>query len=176
MTQTLIEQLEKLQLYWPGNRGEMYPAMTKEGSRPRYVGANDLRAIIEQAKTEQRRIDACLKACDGISTENLEENDPLLSVVRKYNELLKQKSTPQPTPEDDWQPIYTVPKDRLVDILIDGKTRWSDCYYDRICEEFRRVTETSELVSIKIKHITHWRVIPALPAINAAIRQIGGGE
>lgn len=52
MTQTLIEQLEKLQLYWPGNRGEMYPAMTKEGSRPRYVGANDLRAIIEQHKSE----------------------------------------------------------------------------------------------------------------------------
>lgn len=96
MTQTLIEQLEKLQLYWPGNRGEMYPAMTKEGSRPRYVGAEDLRALIEQAKTEQRRIYACLKACDGISTENLEDNDPLLSVVIKYNELLKQKSTQQP--------------------------------------------------------------------------------
>lgn len=52
MTQTLIEQLEKLKLYWPGNRGEMYPAMTREGSRPRYVGANDLRAIIEQHKQE----------------------------------------------------------------------------------------------------------------------------
>ena len=54
MTQTLIEQLEKLQLYWPGNRGEMYPAMTREGSRPRYVGANDLRAIIEDAKAEKQ--------------------------------------------------------------------------------------------------------------------------
>lgn len=85
MTQTLIEQLKAIA-----------GTVTVHGVEYFDLAEDDLRAIIEQAKTEQRRIDACLKACDGISTENLEENDPLLSVVRKYNELLKQKSTPQP--------------------------------------------------------------------------------
>lgn len=37
---------------------------------------------------DKRRIDACLKACEGISTQNLEDNVPFLELARRYNALL----------------------------------------------------------------------------------------
>lgn len=36
----------------------------------------------------KRRIDACLKACEGISTQNLEDNVPFLELARRYNVVL----------------------------------------------------------------------------------------
>ena len=38
---------------------------------------------------DKRRIDACLKACEGISTQNLEDNVPVLELARRYNALLR---------------------------------------------------------------------------------------
>mgnify|MGYP003451605507 FL=1 len=38
---------------------------------------------------DKRRIDACLKACEGISTQNLEDNVPFLELARRYNALLR---------------------------------------------------------------------------------------
>ena len=38
--------------------------------------------------TDKRRIDACLKACEGISTQNLEDNVPFLELARRYNVVL----------------------------------------------------------------------------------------
>ena len=38
-----------------------------------------------------RRITACVNACAGISTENLEDNVPIKELARRYNETLKQR-------------------------------------------------------------------------------------
>lgn len=38
-----------------------------------------------------RRIVACVNACAGISTENLEDNLPVLQLARRYNQTLKQR-------------------------------------------------------------------------------------
>ena len=38
-----------------------------------------------------RRIVACVNACEGISTENLEQNRPVLWVVQQYNAAIKQR-------------------------------------------------------------------------------------
>jgi len=38
-----------------------------------------------------RRIVACVNACSGISTDNLEDNLPVKELARRYNEALKQR-------------------------------------------------------------------------------------
>ena len=38
---------------------------------------------------DKRRTDACLRACEGISTKNLEDNVPVLKLARRYNALLR---------------------------------------------------------------------------------------
>lgn len=38
-----------------------------------------------------RRIVACVNACAGISTENLEDNLPVKELARRYNNALKQR-------------------------------------------------------------------------------------
>jgi len=64
---------------------------------------------------------------------------------------------------DPWQPIETAPKDGLIDIwLADGK-RWCDCYYDRICDEWRTSRPSGRLVSVKSQHVTHWMPLPKPP-------------
>lgn len=39
----------------------------------------------------KRRIDACLKACEGISTQNLEDNVPFLELAQRYNVVLRER-------------------------------------------------------------------------------------
>lgn len=41
-----------------------------------------------ESKENARRLVACWNACDGISTENLEDNLPVKWLVRQYNETL----------------------------------------------------------------------------------------
>ncbi len=48
----------------------------------------------EEQVENMSRILACVNACEGISTENLEENKPLIYVVRRMNALLKQCGEP----------------------------------------------------------------------------------
>ena len=38
-----------------------------------------------------RRIVACVNACEGISTENLEDNRPVKWVIQQYNNVVKQR-------------------------------------------------------------------------------------
>lgn len=40
---------------------------------------------------DARRIVACVNACAGISTENLEENLPVKELARRYNKTLRQR-------------------------------------------------------------------------------------
>ena len=53
------------------------------------VGEDGLAIMYEEA--DARRIVACVNACAGISTENLEDNVPIKELARRYNETLKQR-------------------------------------------------------------------------------------
>lgn len=54
-------------------------------SGPHFVQSDD------ECEANARRIVACVNACAGISTENLEENLPVKELARRYNETLKQR-------------------------------------------------------------------------------------
>jgi hypothetical protein len=62
--------------------------------------------------------------------------------------------------ERRWRPIETAPKDGLMDILIDGKIRWCDCYYDRICDQWRTSRPSGHLVWVSARTVTHWMISP----------------
>lgn len=66
-----------------------------------------------------------------------------------------------------WQPISTAPKDTLIDILIDGKTRWCDCYYDQICDQWRTSSPGGKLIWVAATAVTHWRMAPTIPKVTA---------
>jgi len=67
----------------------------------------------------------------------------------------------------DWKPIETAPKDRLIDIWIVRENgsglRWSDCYYDRICDEWRTTGPSCHLVTVPARRVSHWMPLPAPP-------------
>ena len=44
-----------------------------------------------EAEANSRRVVACLTACAGISTENLEDNLPVKELADRYNAVLKQR-------------------------------------------------------------------------------------
>lgn len=62
-----------------------------------------------------------------------------------------------------WKDIATAPKDGLIDIWLSDGKRWCDCYYDRICDEWRTSRPSGRLVWIKAQHVTHWMPRPAPP-------------
>ena len=67
----------------------------------------------------------------------------------------------------EWQPIESAPKDQLIDIWIqenggDG-VRWCDCYYDRICGQWRTSRPSGHLVTIAERFVTYWRMPPPPP-------------
>lgn len=65
--------------------------------------------------------------------------------------------------DDKWKPIETAPKDTLIDIWLTDGVRWCDCYFDRICEEWRTSRPSGRLVWIKEKFVTHWMLPPEGP-------------
>jgi hypothetical protein len=70
--------------------------------------------------------------------------------------------------EGGWMPIDTAPKGCLIDIWFPndsgGGTRWADCYYDRICGEWRTSRPSGHIVSIAERFVTHWMMPPAPPS------------
>lgn len=76
--------------------------------------------------------------------------------------------------EPGWMPIGIAPKDRLIDIWIpreDGSgIRWSECYYDAICDQWRTTANSGNLVTVKASSVSHWREITPAPGTQ------GGGE
>ena len=44
-----------------------------------------------KAEENSRRLMACWNACEGISTENLEDNKPIIELANDYNAVLKQR-------------------------------------------------------------------------------------
>lgn len=65
-----------------------------------------------------------------------------------------------------WEPIETAPKDKLIDIVFqdsNGPVRWCDCYYDRICDQWRTSRPSGNIVCVYARHVTHWMLPPELP-------------
>lgn len=44
-----------------------------------------------KAEENSRRLTACWNACEGISTENLEDNLPVKELAQQYNEAIRQR-------------------------------------------------------------------------------------
>ncbi len=57
-----------------------------------YVLAQCNNNFPEDAKANASRIVACVNACAGISTENLEDNIPVKELARRYNETIRQRA------------------------------------------------------------------------------------
>ena len=53
--------------------------------------SNHTKALWSFKGNDARRVVACLNACEGISTENLEDNKPIIELVNDYNAVLKQR-------------------------------------------------------------------------------------
>lgn len=53
--------------------------------------SNHTKALWSFKGNDARRVVACLNACEGISTENLEDNKPIIELANDYNVLLKQR-------------------------------------------------------------------------------------
>jgi len=62
-----------------------------------------------------------------------------------------------------WRPIGEAPKDGLIDIIIDGKTMWTNCYYDQICDQWRTIGPSGHLAWVPARAVTHWRERPPPP-------------
>lgn len=60
----------------------------------------------------------------------------------------------------DWEEIDTAPKSGLIELWCDGR-RFTGCYYDRICDEYR-TTGTAGILQ-RLKNPTHWRPEPPAP-------------
>jgi hypothetical protein len=63
----------------------------------------------------------------------------------------------------EWQPIETAPKDKVIDIWLKNGHRWSDCYYDTICHEWRTSRPAGYLISVHERGVTHWMPLPEPP-------------
>ena len=50
-----------------------------------------IKARVTGKGNDARRVAACLNACEGISTENLEDNKPIIELANDYNAVLKQR-------------------------------------------------------------------------------------
>ena len=79
--------------------------------------------------------------------------------------VLPQPDTDRPAPYT-WQPIETVSKDQLVDILLTGGVRWCDCYHDRITDTWRTSRPSGKLLSIAAEFVTHWMPRRSAPKHN----------
>ena len=55
------------------------------------IAAATVQHSIPTAVSNARRIVACVNACEGISTENLEDNRPVKWVIQQYNNVVKQR-------------------------------------------------------------------------------------
>lgn len=70
----------------------------------------------------------------------------------------------------EWQLIETAPKKGKIDLWCDG-IRFTGCYWDHICGEYR--TSGTAGVLQRIKNATHWMPIPDPPKQKAPARTTG---
>ena len=69
--------------------GEGIHAIIRGGDATIVAVRHRLPADVHEANA--RRIVACVNACEGISTENLEDNRPVKLAIQQYNNVVKQR-------------------------------------------------------------------------------------
>lgn len=114
----------------------------------------ELVATISQLNSDIAGLKAQLKDAE-INFEALADGtirDQAIGMLRAENERLKQQLA--------WQPIETAPKDKSIDLWVEGQ-RFIHCYFDAICKEYRTVDRSSVL--IRLRDATHWRDMPQPP-------------
>lgn len=74
---------------------------------------------------------------------------------------------------ETWLPIATSGNKGLIDIWTVGwmgePARVTNCYYDAICDEWRKVNSSGRLVCIKARFVTHWMARPKPPAAEGEV-------
>lgn len=84
-------------------------------------------------------------------------------VTKRLKEQLDAQLKAAPAPQ--WLPIESAPNGGcLIDILMPNGTRWCGVHYDRICNEWRLITECGKLLRVKRDYPTHWMPLPATPS------------
>lgn len=68
-----------------------------------------------------------------------------------------------PATAEGWRTMDSAPKDRLIDIWLSDGVRWCDCYYDRICDQWRTSRPSGHLLTIRASSVQFWRPPPAAP-------------
>ncbi len=75
---------------WLCDKRTVY-ALNKNGFNIFSAVVQDCRTSNSEMEENARRIVACVNACEGISTENLEDNLPVKELADRYNAVLKQR-------------------------------------------------------------------------------------
>ena len=75
---------------WLCDKRTVY-ALNKKGFNIFSAVVQDCRTSNSEMEENARRIVACVNACEGISTENLEDNKPIIELANDYNAVLKQR-------------------------------------------------------------------------------------
>lgn len=75
---------------WLCDKRTVY-ALNKKGFNIFSAVVQDCRTSNSELEENARRIVACVNACEGISTENLEDNLPVKELARQYNEAIRQR-------------------------------------------------------------------------------------
>lgn len=75
---------------WLCDKRTVY-ALNKNGFDIFSAVVQDCRTSNSEMEENARRIVACVNACEGISTENLEDNKPIIELANDYNAVLKQR-------------------------------------------------------------------------------------
>lgn len=99
---------------------------------------------------------------------HLDEIGEIEYVLSKEVKSLRQHLAEAEEKVPKWLPIESAPKDRLVDIWIknsdgSGGYRWSDCYYDKICDEWRTSSPSGFLMTMRARNVSHYMPPPAPP-------------
>ena len=104
---------------------------------------------------DKRRIDACMKACEGISTQNLEDNVPFLELARRYNALLRDNTALQAKVEamERQEPVGWFAR-------IDGDGPLMECKHADISRvplyTFPGAQPAPSIPSTELRHVIEW--------------------
>jgi hypothetical protein len=137
---------------------------------------NTPRPTIEELEKILQREDVRVEIMPSGEVRAVDDTDRLL-IVAICDELLRLRALSAAKPVDpvereiepSWVDVETspIPTDGHVDVF-SGRI-YAECYYDQICDEWRRLDRWNRLEMIPRRVITHWRRT-ALPAPFASIR------
>ncbi len=161
--------------YWRAHE-KIRAALATRGAGPREpITVEAIRVALKSGAIKAHALQAELKSVFGMPSVELTMQDIRLhvgegkltpqAVLNGANAALR---AAPPLPESPWKAIETAPKKGLVDIWIERSNelngvRWADCYYDRICDEWRTSRPSGRLISVPARSVKYWMHGPAAP-------------